>query len=289
VPDGAPGLPAAPDQIYRPATVQEARKDVDELAVHHADIVKIWVDEVHGTVPKMKPEIYRAVIDEAHRKNLRVAAHEYALSDAKQLVADGVDVLAHSVRDQVVDDAFIQAMQQHKVWYVPTFTVDESFFVYAERPAFMQTKFFQEAAGPKLLAKFNAPGYAEKINHDPQTAQHRKDFAVGQQNLKRLFDAGVDVGFGTDSGALPGRIPGFAEHHELELMVRAGLTPMQAIIAATGQNAKLLHSEDRGTVAVGKRADLLVLDGDPLVDIRNTQKIFAVYHDGRGVVDMPGR
>ncbi len=289
VPGGAPGLPAAADQIYRPATADEARKDVDELAGHHADIVKIWVDKGHGTMPEMTPEIYKAVIDEAHQKHMRVAAHEYALEDAKQLVADGVDVLAHSVRDRVVDDAFVQSMKEHKVWYVPTFTVDESFFVYAERPAFMQTEFFQDAAGPKLMAKFDAPGYGERINQDSQTAQHRKDFAIGQQNLKRLFDAGVNVGFGTDSGALPGRIPGFAEHRELELMVEAGLTPMQAIMAATGENAKLLHLPDRGTIALGKRADLMVLDSDPLLDIRNTRKISAVYHEGRSVVDLPGR
>lgn len=289
VPGGAPPLPAATDQIYRPASVDEARKDVDELAEHHADIVKIWVDKVHGTMPEMMPEIYTAVIDEAHRKHVRAAAHEYALEDAKRLVASGVDVLAHSVRDQVVDDAFVQSMKQHKVWYVPTFTVDESFFVYAERPEFMQTAFFKQAAGPKLLAKFNAQEYVEKINQDAQTAQHRKDFAVGQQNLKRLFDVGVNVGFGTDSGALPGRIPGFAEHRELELMVQAGLTPMQAITAATGENTKLLHAADRGTIAVGRRADLLILDADPLVDIRNTRKIFAVYHNGRNVADLPGR
>jgi imidazolonepropionase-like amidohydrolase len=289
VPGGAPPLPAATDQIYRPASVEEARKDVDDLASHRADMVKIWVDKLHGAAPEMTPEIYKTVIDEAHQKHMRVAAHEYSLEDSKQLVADGVDVLAHSVRDQVVDDAFVQAMKQRKVWYVPTFTVDESFFVYAERPEFMQTAFFQQAAGPKLLAKFNAPGYAEKINQEAQTAQHRRDFAVGQQNLKKLFDAGVNVGFGTDSGALPGRIPGFAEHRELELMVGAGLTPMQAITAATGENAKLLHSADRGTIAVGKRADLVVLDADPLVDIRNTRRIVAVYHEGRSIADLPGK
>jgi imidazolonepropionase-like amidohydrolase len=287
VPGGAPGLPAAPDQIYRPASVEEARKDVDELAGHHADIVKIWVDKQHGTVPEMSPEMYKAVIEEAHAKGLRVAAHEYALEDAKRLVGDGVDVLAHSVRDQVVDDAFVRAMKARGVWYISTFTVDESFFVYADRPAFMQTEFFKEAAGPKLMAKFDAAGYAEKVNGDLQTAQHRKDFEVGQQNLKKLFDAGVNVGFGTDSGALPGRIPGFAEHRELELMVRAGLTPMQAITAATGSNAKLLHLSDRGTIAVGKRADLVIVDADPLSDIRNTQKIFAVYQEGKSVADLP--
>jgi imidazolonepropionase-like amidohydrolase len=289
VPGGAPPLLAATDQVYRLTTVEEARKEVDEFAAHRADMVKIWVDQLHGAGPEMTPEIYKAVIEEAHKKHMRVAAHEYALQDARQLVADGVDVLAHSVRDQVVDDGFVQAMKQNKVWYVPTFTVDESFFVYAERPAFMESDFFQQAAGPKLMAKFNAPGYVEKINQDERTAQHRKDFAVGQENLKRLFDAGVNVGFGTDSGAVPGRIPGFAEHRELELMVQAGLTPMQAIAAASGENAKLLHLRDRGTIAVGKRADLLVLDADPLADIRNTQKIVAVYQEGRSITDLPGK
>jgi imidazolonepropionase-like amidohydrolase len=288
VPGGAPGLPAAPDQIYRPSTVEEARKDVDELAAHHADIVKIWVDKVHGTVPEMKLEIYKAVIDESHKDGLRVAAHEYALEDAKRLVADGVDVLAHSVRDRLVDDAFVQEMKQHGVWYVPTFTVDESFYIYAEGPSFMHTAFFQQAAGPALMAKLNSAAYGDKVMGDPQTAQHESDFATGQKNLKKLFKAGVHVGFGTDSGALPGRIPGFSEHRELELMVQAGLTPMQAITAATGDNAKLLHADDRGTIAVGKRADLLVLDGDPLTDIRNTRKIAAVYHDGRSIADLPG-
>jgi imidazolonepropionase-like amidohydrolase len=289
VPDGAPPLLSAADQIYRPTTEKDARRDVNEMAAQRVDIIKIWVDKLHGKVPEMTPEIYKAVIDEAHKRHVRVAAHEYALEDAKQLVADGVDVLAHSVRDQVVDDAFMRSMKQHHVWYVPTFTVDESAYIYAQNAAFMQTPFFQQAAGPKLMAKFSAAGYAEKIMKDPQTAQHEKDFEVGQQNLKKLFDAGVSVGFGTDSGALPGRIPGFAEHHELALMVRAGLTPLQAITAATGENAKLLHAGDRGTIAAGKRADLLVLDADPLVDIGNTQRIFAVYHDGHNIVDLPGR
>jgi imidazolonepropionase-like amidohydrolase len=287
VPGGAPPLLSAPDQVYRPASEDEARRDVDEMAAHHVDIVKIWVDKLHGKMPEMSPEVYKAVIDEAHKDHVRVAAHEYALEDARQLVADGVDVLAHSVRDQVMDDDFVREMKQHHVWYVSTFTVDESAYIYADHPAFMQTTFFQEAAGPKLMAKFDAAGYEEKIKDDPQTAQHERDFATGQKNLKKLFDGGVRVGFGTDSGALPGRIPGFAEHHELELMVRAGLTPMQAITAATGRNAELLQIADRGTIAVGKRADLLVLDDDPLEDIRSTQKIFAVYHDGRSVGDLP--
>jgi imidazolonepropionase-like amidohydrolase len=285
VPKGAPALLAAPDQIYRPATVAEARADVDELAGHRADIVKVWVDRVQGKLPSMDPAIYKAVIEEAHKDGLRVAAHVYYLDDARQLVADGVDLLAHSVRDQVVDQAFVESVKQHHVWYIPTFTVDESAFIYAQKPAFMSTDFFKEAAGPKLLAKMDAPEYAAKINGDPQTTQHEKDFKMDQTNFKKMFNGGVQVGFGTDSGAVVGRIPGFSEHRELELMVQAGLTPMQAIMAATGQNAKLLRVEDRGTIAVGKRADVLVLDGDPLMDIRNTRRIVAVYHDGRAIAD----
>jgi imidazolonepropionase-like amidohydrolase len=285
VPHGAPPLAVAPDQVDRPATVAEARADVDAMAAHHADIVKIWVDKLHGAAPSMNPAIYKAVIEEAHKDGLRVAAHVYYLDDARQLVADGVDVLAHSVRDQVVDQAFVESVKQHRVWYIPTLTVDESAFVYAQKPAFMSTEFFKTAAGPKLLAKFDAPGYAAKIDGDPQTAGHEKDFRTDQANLKKMFDGGVQVGFGTDSGAVVGRIPGFSEHRELELMVQAGLTPMQAITAATGQSAKLLRVADRGTVAVGKRADLLVLDGDPLKDIRNTRKIVAVYHDGRAIAN----
>ncbi len=107
---------------------------------------------------------------------------------------------------------------------------------------------------------------------------------MDQKNLKTLYDAGVHVGFGTDSGAMPVRIPGFSEHRELEDMVQAGLTPMQAIVCATGNNAMLLGIEaTRGTLRPGKRADLVVLAGDPLSDITNTRSIVAIFHDGRTV------
>ena len=116
VPDAAPPLPAAPDQLYRPATAGEARAAVDEMVKRHPDIVKIWVDSLGGTKPSMSPEIYRAVIEEAHKHHLRVAAHVYYLADAKSLVNDGVDVLAHSVRDKPVDQELIDAMKRRGVW-----------------------------------------------------------------------------------------------------------------------------------------------------------------------------
>jgi imidazolonepropionase-like amidohydrolase len=284
VPDAAPPLPAAPDQNYRPATVEEARVAVDAMANRHADIVKIWVDSLGGTKPAMSPEIYRAVIAEAHKHHLRVAAHIYYLADAKSLVNDGVDVLAHSVRDKPVDQELISAIKRRGVWYIPTLTVDESFYIYAEHPGFMQLDFFKDAISPVLLTQLTSDAYSKKVNEDPKTAQHKADFAMDQQNLKTLYDAGVLIGFGTDSGAMPTRIPGFSEHRELEDMVRAGLTPMQAIVCATRSNATLLGIEaTRGTLRPGKRADLIVLAANPLDDITNTRSIVTIFHDGRTV------
>jgi imidazolonepropionase-like amidohydrolase len=117
------------------------------------------------------------------------------------------------------------------------------------------------------------------VQSDPATVQHREYLATAEQNLKALHDAGVTIGFGTDSGAQPTRIPGFAEHRELQLMVEAGLSSMEAIRSATEKNAALLRLNS-GIVAAGKEADLLVLDGDPLQNISNTEKIAAVIHHG---------
>ena len=284
VPDAAPGLPAAPDQLYRPATAEEARSVVDAIAKRHADVVKIWVDSVGGTKPAMSPEVYRAVIKQAHKHHLRVAAHIFYLADAKSLVNDGVDILAHSVRDKPVDQELIAAMKRRGVWYIPTFTVDESFYIYAQHPGFMQLNFFKDAVSPVVLTMLSSDTYSQKVNQDPKTAQHKADFAMDQQNMKTLYDAGIRVGFGTDSGAMPTRIPGFSEHRELEDMVQAGLTPMQAIVCATRSNAELLGIEaTRGTLRPGKRADLLVLAANPLDDITNTRSIVTIFHDGRTV------
>ena len=287
VPDAAPPLPHAPDQLYTPKTPAEARADVDAMASRRADFVKIWVDNLHGTKPSMDPAVYRAVIDEAHRRGLRVAAHVYYLADAKSLVSDGVDVLAHSVRDQALDQELLAAMKQRGVYYIPTLTVDSSSFAFVEHPEWKNDPFLQEAVSTELLDMLTSDAAKQKEEHDPNLALHKRDFANDEKNLKLAYDAGVKVGFGTDSGAIPARIPGFAEHHELEMMVQSGLTPMQAIMCATKTNAELLGIEKTtGTLTVGKNADLIVLDGNPLDGIRNTQKIVAVWHEGREVKPM---
>jgi imidazolonepropionase-like amidohydrolase len=287
---GAPPLKHADDQLDQPTNPDEARKAVDAAAARHTNFIKIWVDDLYGTKPKMQPAIYTAIIDEAHKQHIPVAAHMFYLADAKALVAAGVDVLAHSVRDQPVDSALIQLMKQHHTWYIPTLTVDESFFVFADHPELLNDPFLIRATSPEELALLKSDAYRKKVASDPNTARHRADFAMASKNLKRLYDAGIHIGFGTDSGAMPVRLPGYAEHRELALMVAAGLTPTQAIQCATANNATLLGEAAYatavggkpgfGVLASGKQADFLLVQGDPAHSIDDTRKIVSIWHHG---------
>jgi imidazolonepropionase-like amidohydrolase len=290
-PLGAPPaamIPAGPDQLYRPETPEEARTAVREIVAGHPDLVKIWVDDLLGTSPKMKPEIYQAVIDEAHRAGCRVAAHIYYLADAKAVLRAGVDIIAHGVRDQPVDAEFINEMKARSTWYIATINLDECSYIFAEQPDWTKEPFFQNALQPALKAQLSDPAYLEKTLKSPRVPIFKKAVATNQANVKALYDAGVKVAFGTDSGAIPPRIPGFAEHRELQLMVGSGLTPLQAINCATSRAAALLGLTDRGELKPGKLADFIVLTANPLDDISNTEKITAVWHRGKKVAGPVG-
>jgi imidazolonepropionase-like amidohydrolase len=282
-PDGAPPLPVAPDQVYRPATAEQAVAEVRETAAHHPDYLKLWVDDIYGKFPKLPPAVFKAAIDEAHRDGIKVAAHVFYLADAKALIGDGVDALAHSIRDQPVDAELVELMKKRGTFYVSTFTVDESSFAFADDPSLLDDPFLAGALAPEQREKFRTPEFRDKVKSDPNLPRIRAALANGMKNLKTLHGAGVRIAFGTDSGANPLRIPGWAEHHELELMVRAGLTPMQAIVAATRGSAAMLGVPDRGTLEKGKRADLLVLAANPLDDIRNTRQLVTIWNGGREI------
>lgn len=283
VANAAPPIPGGMDQIARPQTPAEARQVVREMAARKADIIKVWVDDFFGSVePKMPPEIYAAVIDEAHQQGLRVAAHVFHLDDAKQLLRDGLDVVAHSVRDAEVDAEFIELMKRNHAAYIPTLELDEAQYVFAEHPVWMESVAFRTAAEPKLLETWLSPEYAQKMQANPLTPKNRAAHAMAMRNVKTLHAAGVLIGFGTDSGATPARLPGWAEHRELQLLVEAGLQPMEAIVCATRNAAVVLLGPEanRGTLEPGRRADFIVLAGNPLEDIRNTTKLVAIYHGG---------
>jgi imidazolonepropionase-like amidohydrolase len=126
------------------------------------------------------------------------------------------------------------------------------------------------------------------VAKDPATAKHKRALAIAMENVKKLQEATVPLAFGTDSGANPYRVPGFAEHRELQLLVEAGLSPLEAIHSATQSTAVMLHIDEKtGTIQPGKQADLLVLNGDPSKDIANTEKIEMVFHNGRQVKREP--
>src|SRR5262245_11699335 len=249
-------VPVADNQVARPDGTDAARIAIREMAARKADMVKIWLDDAGGALPtKVKPEIYSAVIDEAHKNNLRVAAHIYDLDDAKAIVRAGVDIIAHGVRDKSVDTEFIDMMKAQSVWYISTIVLDYTNFVFADQPPWMREPFLQRALHPAGRAQFDDPEYRERTLASPATAKNRAAVTTNKQNLKAVHDAGIGVGFGSDSG-VGLRIPGVAEHLELALMVEAGLTPMQAITNATANAAALLRLDDRGVLASGKFADL---------------------------------
>jgi imidazolonepropionase-like amidohydrolase len=288
-PNGAPpaSMGFLDTQVYRPQTPEDARAQVRETAQRHPDLVEIWVDDMHHTVPaKMSPEVYKAIIDEAHVNGMRVASHVYYLEDARLLVGDGVDILAHGVRDTTVDPDFVKSIKARGTWYVPTLSLDESFYIYAEHPEWLQQPFLRRGLPPALLAQLSDPAWRAKILGNTQAlAVQKQSLATNMKNVKTLFDAGANVGFGTDSGATVLRIAGFAEHRELKLLTDAGLTPLQAIQTATKNAAALLHLDDRGVIAPGKLADLLVVDGDPSKDIGAMDNIESVWRRGRKVAD----
>ncbi|MBZ5659070.1 MAG: amidohydrolase family protein [Acidobacteriia bacterium] len=269
------------DHRYRPQTPDEARADVRELAPHHPDFLKMWVDDGLGHGVKIKPEVYQAIIDEAHKQHIRVFAHEFYLNDAKALLATGLDGFAHSIRDQPVDQDVMQTMKARGVFLIPTLVRDEVLFAYADNLKWLDDPFFQAGYDPAAIAFVRSPQNVEKGRKDPDIAKYRAGLEMAKKNLKTLSDAGVKIAFGTDSG-IPTRFPGYFEHRELQLMVEAGLTPMQAIVAATGTNAEILGgAKTFGTLQPGRRADFLVLDANPLDDIHNTEKLAAVWQSGK--------
>jgi imidazolonepropionase-like amidohydrolase len=263
------------------STSEEARKSVDALIRNKPDIVKVRVDDFLGTRPKMAPDVYQAVIEEAHKNGYRTAAHVVGLDDAKALLRAGVDYIAHSVRDREVDDEFIALMKKRHVFYSPTLTRELAVFTYAETPSFFTDPFFLREADPAEMAKMQDPKYQEKMRADPGARWYKEHLPIAMRNLKKLSDAGVVIAMGTDSGGGPGRFQGYFEHLELEYETKAGLSPMQALVSATGGAAKALNiSKQAGTLEKGKQADFLVLSANPLDDIKNTRSIESVWIGG---------
>jgi imidazolonepropionase-like amidohydrolase len=265
------------------STPQEGRKMVDQVADTKPDYIKIRVDDNLGSTKKITPDVYRAVIDEAHRRQLRLLVHFFYLDDAKDLLRSGADMLAHSVRDKPIDDEFLTLVKQRGVPYCPTLTREVSTFVYGDTPDFFSDPFFLREASPAVIALLKEPARQEAMRISKSAQGYKAALPTAEQNLKRLSDAGITIVMGTDSGATASRFEGYFEHLEMRMMADSGLSAKQVLMAATGAAAKALKVSDVGTLEKGKWADIVVYDKNPLDDIRNTETISAVYVAGNEV------
>lgn len=261
---GPPGRSEAP---YAVSTEAEARKDVQELAAAKVDFVKIWVDDRGGRVKKLSPELYRAIIDEAHKHNIRVVAHIFGLDDAKDLLRAGIDGFAHSVQDKDIDDEFIKLAKQRNAFIDPNLP---------PRGVQEDLSWIAETSRPEDIKRLN-DAFAKQA---PDALQrNRERFAITARNLVKAQSAGLLIVLGTDQSG-----EAWPAHIEMSDMVIAGLTPAQVITIATRNSAKVLKVDNnQGTVASGKSADFVVLNANPLDDITNTRKISTVYLRGQEV------
>jgi imidazolonepropionase-like amidohydrolase len=262
------------------ATPAAARMAVETLAAQKVDRIKFHMAEGAGA---MSPDVYGALIEAAHARKLKAAAHIFTLDEAKGVVGRGIDIVAHSVRDRDVDAAFIADMKKRNIAYVPTLTRELSVFVYESTPAFFTDPFFLR--GRRLyqadVDSLTDPARQARVRGDKSAQAIKAALTQASRNLKLLSDAGVAIALGTDSGASAGRFQGYFEHLEMEMMVEAGMTPAQVLVASTSAAARASGLDHVGTLAAGKAADLLVLRADPRQDIRNTRQIHSVWIAGR--------
>jgi len=253
--------PGRSDVPYWVTTADEARAAVREQVALGVDIIKVWVDDRLGKYPKLAPDIYGAAIDEAHKAGLRAIAHEYYLSDAKELVRRGIDAFAHGVRDVDVDDEFVAMLKAHAGFVVIPNLPD--------RGVATDLSWLKTALPPAQLEPLQAAAV--------DNPQAQAFFAIQARNLARVSREGVTISMGTD-----GNTP-WGPHLEMADMVATGMSPADVIVSATKNSAAFLKLDDAGTVAAGKMGSFIVLEANPLDDIANTRKIRDVYLRGERV------
>jgi len=270
-----------------PDTPERARASVRRAMALGSAEIKLMLDDMHWCrdplprLPRMTPEIARALIEEARGTDLRVTVHAPSLSDAKEAVALGATALAHGVLD-TLDEWTAGVMKTRPVFYIPTMDIFEFL---ADTRAFIEGVLSDPRAERGLpqsvVARYRSPAYSEGYaKRYPNFQNVREHLGKLRENLVRLHAAGVPIALGTDMWAFPG----LGVSIEMDLYVKAGLSPLEAIRAATETAARSLGLEKgRGTLEPGKRADLLLLDADPVKDVKNVRAIVAIYKAGRRV------
>jgi imidazolonepropionase-like amidohydrolase len=261
-------------------TPEAARRKVDEIATHGADFIKVWLDAQGGRVPKLSREFVAAVLDQARKHGKPTMAHIVELADARMAVDEGVNMLVHNVRDQDIPADFLATLKARNVSVISTLAREEGMF--RAGGGATDNPFFTKALTPEQVAGLDRK--LDTLAKDPERPASLRAFEQDKLNVKKLVDAGVRFGFGTDSGGASERYftQGFFEHRQMELLAQAGLTPMQVIQTFSKNTSEMLGiDKDFGTLAKGKAADLLVLAKNPLDDIANMRTFEAVYLGGK--------
>ena len=278
-PNAGPGMLAYAGIAYEVTTEEQIRQAVREQAARKVNAIKIWVDDRGGRAPSLSPALSAAAADEAKKHNLRISAHVYYHRDAVDLAKAQVSSFAHLVRDSVMDEPLLVSVIKNRVFVMPNMGG-------AERNTHTSTPpWFEEPYLAGLLKDTTSSEVIERMKglwapRDPKVVEQvRAIYSNIHRNTSRLKDAGARVILGSDTG-LPDHLFGYAEQRELELMRSAGMTEMEVIVAATSRAAEYLQLPDRGVLAPGKRADFLVLDGNPLDDIRYTRRIARMFVNG---------
>lgn len=242
-----------------------------------------WCRDPAARLPRMKPGVARALLSHAATLGMRSAVHAPNLADARAAIDGGATLLAHGVLDRF-DDATMGTMKKRPVYYVPTMDVFEFL---ADTRAFVDGVLADPIVtrpgglSAETVSRYRSKEYSDGYRRRyPNFDNVRRKLPALRENLRRLHAAGVPVALGTDMWAFPG----LGASIELDLFVKAGLSPLEALRAATQTSARSLGiAEDRGTLERGKRADFLVLSGDPIGDVRNVRRIVDVYKRGERV------
>jgi imidazolonepropionase-like amidohydrolase len=285
---GAQGDPSRVDVAYPVSTVEEARRAVDDYVKMKPEFIKIWVDDRGGTKKTLTPPLYRAIAEEAHKYNIPVGVHNVTLGDAKELMRAGVEGWLHvPVRGgEAVDDELLGIVKQRvarndrpKMWMTPALITGWMDTQGGARPAWLDDPLLRDTYSAEQIEEYWGRPLAKMTA--AEVARARKGFALQASNAMKLRAAGMRIVSGTDTGQTRFLI-GYFNQLDLESMVAMGLTPAEAIVAATRDAAEIAHV-NAGLVAAGRSADFVVLDANPLEKIGNARRISEVYLRGQKV------